>query len=352
MGMKKFGAAIIGAGMIGFKHAQVLSGMQRAQLVAVYDHRMENAQRLAEQFNCDAYQNLEELLKREDIQIICICSPSGLHGQQAILCADAGKHVLIEKPMDIKWEQVQRMIAACRRNQVKLGVISQHRFHPDIIKVKMMINQGQLGNIIAGNASINWYRNQEYYDSASWRGTKRWDGGGALMNQGIHTIDLLQYLAGPVSSVYAQCRTAGHDRIEVEDVAAITLQYEHGAVGTLFATTCAYPGLHTRIELIGTKGTIILEDNELQCIHLSDDPASSYISPSSSSLNQGQLGPQDTMGETHRDQLEDFLNAIEQDREHAVNGEEGAKPLGIVIASYLSSDAGRPVQIREIWNNG
>ncbi|GLX66969.1 Gfo/Idh/MocA family protein [Paenibacillus glycanilyticus] len=352
MAKKRFGIAIIGAGMIGFKHAQVLSSMQRPQLVAIYDHRIENAQRLAEQFDCDAYSDLEQLLKREDIQIVSICSPSGLHGQQAILCANAGKHILVEKPMDIRWEQAQQMIAACHHNQVKLGVISQHRFHPDIIKAKTMINQGQLGKIIAGNASINWYRNQEYYDSASWRGTKRWDGGGALMNQGIHTIDLLQYLAGPVNSVYAQCRTAGHDRIEVEDVAAITLQYNNGAIGTLFATTCAYPGYHTRIELIGTKGTIILENNKLQCIHLSDDPASSYISPTSPSSNQGQLGPEDTMGETHIDQLEDFLDAIELDREPAVNGEEGAKPLGIVIASYLSSDAGRPVQIREIWNNG
>lgn len=348
----RFGIAIVGSGMIAREHANVIRRLDKARLVAVCGSTRESAGRFADEFGCEAYSELDEMLKRPDIHIVVICTPSGLHGAQTIACAEAGKHIITEKPMDIRWERVQAMLETCRRNKVKLTVISQNRFQSDIVRAKELVDSGRLGTIAAANAAVNWYRTQEYYDSSAWRGTWEWDGGGALMNQGIHTVDLLQYLAGPVESVFARHRTASHERIEVEDVAALTLQYKHGGIGTLFASTGCYPGLQTRIELFGSGGTLILENNKIVTLHIrgqetSDDPsqqqqASSGVSPNPSSSN-----PVYAVGDTHLLQYLDLIDAIEQDREPSMNGEEGAKPVAIILAAYLSAQSGLIVPLEQ-----
>lgn len=346
MSDKKYGIGIVGAGMIARTHAEALRQIPEARLVAICSHNASSAKQFGDEFGCDWYSDLSTMLLNPDIQIVALCTPSGLHGEQAILCAEAGKHVLTEKPMGIERNQIKKMIAACHTHQVKLAVISQHRFQPDVMRAKQFIDEGRLGPIIAANASINWYRTQEYYDSSAWRGTWKWDGGGALMNQGIHTVDVLQYLAGPVQSVYAQCRTVAHERIEVEDVAAATLQFKQGGIGTLFASTSCYPGLQSRIELYGQRGTLILENNCITNLHFMDqDATDEYNAQRASSLISS--NPALAVGDTHLVQYVDFIEAIAHNREPSVSGEEGAKPLAIILAAYQSAELGMPVLIED-----
>ncbi|NQX60744.1 Gfo/Idh/MocA family protein [Paenibacillus qinlingensis] len=347
MSDNKNGIGIVGAGMIARTHAEALRQIPGARLVAICSHNASSAKQFAEEYACNWYSDLSTMLQNPDIQIVALCTPSGLHGVQAIMCAEAGKHVLTEKPMGIDTNQIREMIAACHSHQVKLAVISQHRFQPDVIRAKQCIDEGRLGTIIAANASINWYRTQDYYDSATWRGTWKWDGGGALMNQGIHTVDVLQYLAGPVHSVYAQCRTVAHKRIEVEDVAAATLQYKHGGVGTLFASTSCYPGLQSRIELFGQRGSLILENNCITNLHYMDqDDTDDYSAQKASNLVSS--NPALAVGDTHLVQYIDFIDAIAHDRAPSVSGEEGAKPLSIILAAYQSAELGIPVVIEDL----
>jgi UDP-N-acetyl-2-amino-2-deoxyglucuronate dehydrogenase len=342
-----FGIGIVGAGVIARVHAEVIGRIEQARLVAVCSPKPESAQRFAEQFNCAWYSDLLAMLRNPDIHIVVLCTPSGLHGEQAILCAEAGKHILTEKPIDIGWQQAINMISSCRSHNVKLAVVSQHRFQPDVIRAKSLIDANRLGSIIAANASMNWYRTQEYYDSASWRGTWEWDGGGALMNQGIHTVDLLQYLAGSVHSVYAQCRTAAHERIAVEDVAALTLQYKHGAIGTLFASTGCYPGLQSRIEIFGQNGTIILENNVMTGLHLKDQTEDEQFNGTSSAELMSST-PALAVSDMHLAQYMDLIEAIVHDRAPSIHGGEGVQPLAIVLAAYQSAKCGHSVQVDEI----
>jgi predicted dehydrogenase len=349
----EFRFAIIGCGVISKTHQEQIARIEGARLVAVADVVEEKAKSLAERAGADWYTDYRKMLKRDDIDIVNIVTPSGLHAEIAIAAAQAGKHVIVEKPMDITIEKAHSMIQACRDAGVKLSVISQHRFDSSTVRVKKDIENGKLGEMILGQAAVNWYRSQEYYDSGDWRGTWALDGGGALMNQSIHTIDLLQYLMGPVESVYAHTALLSHERIEVEDVAVATVKFKNGALGTIVGTTSAYPGMSARLELFGTHGSAVIENDRLTHLYYRDQAeqgamygggqAVNLAVEESSSNGTGAADPAAISRESHRLQFLDMINAIREDREPLVNGEEGLKPLKIILAIYQSAKTGQPV---------
>ncbi|WP_257345914.1 Gfo/Idh/MocA family protein [Pseudalkalibacillus decolorationis] len=353
---KEFRFGIVGCGVISGTHAEEIKKIENARLVAVADSQVENAKRFGGEYGVDWYADYHKMLSREDIDVVNILTPSGMHADMAVTAAKYGKHVIVEKPMDVTLEKAHEMIKACRDAGVKLSIISQHRFDPDVVKVKQEIESGKLGKTVLGMAAVNWYRSQEYYDSGEWRGTWALDGGGALMNQSIHYIDLLQYMMGPVESIYAHADTLAHERIEVEDVAVATVKFKNGALGTIVGTTSAYPGLHTRLEVFGTNGTAVIETDKLKHFYLRQQGNQESFygggkvenSANKKYASEGETGasnPSSIHGSSHQLQLEDMIQAIQDDREPVVNGEEGLKPLEIILAIYQSAQTGKSVQL-------
>ncbi|MCM2533817.1 Gfo/Idh/MocA family oxidoreductase [Neobacillus pocheonensis] len=262
--------ALIGTGAISNVHAGAISHILGASLVAVASRREEKAKEFANQFKVIAYTDHLKMLQRDDIDIVNICTPSGTHGDLAIDVLRSGKHVIIEKPMDVSLEKAEKIIQLATELGLKVAVVSQHRFDLSVIRVKKEIESGRLGRLILAEIAVNWYRNQDYYDSGQWRGTWNMDGGGALMIQSIHTIDLMQYLMGPVENVYAYTDKLAHERIEVEDVAVAVVRFKNGALGTINCTTAAYPGYSNRIELFGSKGSAVIDANHLTHLYLNE----------------------------------------------------------------------------------
>ena len=351
---REFGFAIVGTGLISTTHSEQISAIEGAKVVAVYSRKEEKAKSLAEKAGADWYTDYQEMLKRKEIDIVSIITPSGTHADMAIEAARAGKHVIVEKPMDISLEKAQQMIDVCREHKVKLSVISQHRFDESAVKIKDDIDSGRFGNMVLGQASVNWYRPQSYYDTSKWRGTIEMDGGGVLINQAIHTIDLFQYFMGEVESVYAHTAILAHEGIEVEDVAVATVKFKNGGLGTIVATTAAYPGLSARLEIIGTNGTAVIENDQLIKHYLRNpNNESEAINLAGVQHHHGgdhdhaSVNPAALDGASHRLQFIDMMNAIQEDREPLVNGEEGLKPLKIILAIYQSARTGQPVKIAD-----
>ncbi len=359
-GQVRFG--IVGCGSIGPTHAGALAQIGDAQLMAVADTVSERAEALGQKFGLKKiYRSDDELIADPQIDAVSFCTPSGAHADGAVKALLAGKHVVIEKPMDVSLAACDRIIAAERQTGKKLTVISQHRFDLASRVLKEALEVGKLGRIILVEGSVKWWRTQGYYDSGDWRGTWRWDGGGALMNQGVHTVDVLQWLAGPVKRVYAQTRTAAHENIEVEDIAVFTLEFAGGAVGTFIATTAAYDGFPARIDLFGTEGSAILEGDRLRQLTLKS--GESYVSEQAAAhaisvAKGGTASVKDeaarrqenaevgaVWGDAHRAQLEDFINAIRNDHKPLIDGVEGRKPVEIILAVYESARTGKPVEI-------
>ena len=259
--MSEFGFGIVGAGTIAEFHAEAIGLVPGARLVAVADVDQERARKFAGKHGCAAEAGLDQLLGRDDVEVVAVCVPSGQHAAVGVRAAEAGKHLVIEKPIDVSLEAADRLIAAAAAAGVTATVISQHRFDPGLIELRRLIDSGALGRLLLGQASTKWWRGQEYYDSAGWRGTWAMDGG-ALMNQGIHYADLLRWCLGPVAEVSALTVTQAHD-MEAEDCALATVRFTSGAVGTITATTSVTPGFPQRLEISGTEGSVIVEDGGL-----------------------------------------------------------------------------------------
>ncbi|UOF89499.1 Gfo/Idh/MocA family oxidoreductase [Fodinisporobacter ferrooxydans] len=345
------GFAVIGCGVIGLKHAEEISRIADAKLVAVTDSVLERAKSSGETFGVEWYQDFRQMLKRPDIQIVNICTPSGMHADFAVEVAKAGKHVIVEKPIDIAIEKADAMIEACKEAGVKLCVISQHRFDPATARVKASIEEGKLGQLFLAEAAVNWYRSQGYYDSGDWRGTWAFDGGGALMNQSIHTIDVLQYLMGPIESVHAYMGTKNHERIEVEDVAVAIARFRNGGMGTIAGTTAAYPGLSTRLEIFGTNGSAVIESDQLTHLYQIETPVKGvhHRIKATNLAQESECNKNDTAStpaiSAHRFQFQDMIDAVRSNREPLVNGIEGRKSLEIILAIYKSAQTGETVYL-------
>ncbi|MFC0525872.1 Gfo/Idh/MocA family protein [Pontibacillus salicampi] len=318
---------VIGAAGIGTEHLRQLHKLCQkgyARIEAVMDRCDQVAQVAARQYQCAAYKDVQEMLKQKDIDVVSICAPSGLHGELTELAAKAGKHVVVEKPMEISIAKAEEMVRICEAEGVLLSVIYQNRFAEDVQLLRSLLAQGTLGKPVMINGAVQWYRTQEYYDSSVWRGTWALDGGGAVMNQGIHTVDLMLYLFGEYSSVKGQIATLGHERIEVEDTAVSIVEFQSGSLGVLSTTTCAYPGYHVRIEVIGSKGTAKLEDNQLVSLNTTDG------------LTLDQL-KQKTMSDElnlHGRQYLQMIKAINGEERLYVDGKEGLRALYLIDELY------------------
>jgi len=252
---------IVGAGIIAAVHADAIALLPDARLVAVTDVAADAARDFAAARGCAAESSLDALLARPDVDVVCVCVPSGLHAEVGVRAARSGKHLVVEKPLDVTLAAADRLIEAARAAGVTLTVISQHRFDPGLIELKRLIGVGALGRLLLAEASTKWYRTQGYYDSAAWRGTSAMDGG-SLMNQGVHYVDLLRWCMGPVTEVTAVCATQAH-QVEVEDTALAIVRFGSGAVGTIVSSTAAFPGFPQRLEVTGTDGTVIVEDGRI-----------------------------------------------------------------------------------------
>ena len=335
--------ALVGCGVIAPVHARSIDELPDAQLVAVCDIVPEKARRLAEFYPAQVFTGYAEMLRCPDIDAVVVLTPSGLHAEVGIAAAEAGKHVIVEKPMDVTLAKADALIAACQKAGVKLCSISQHRFDPAIMALKEAVTCNKLGQLNFGGAHTKWYRSQEYYDSGSWRGTWALDGGGALINQSIHYVDLLQYIMGPVEELHAYCGSRAHERIEVEDIAVASVKFRSGAIGLLEGSTAAYPGFVARLDVYGTNGSVIVENDQVAQWQLrSEDPCP--VKPEQTSFIGG-TSSKDIWHLSHKRQIADFIAAIREDREPLVNGIEGRKPLEIVLAVYELARTGKPVQL-------
>lgn len=353
--------ALVGCGSIAPTHARALKALpDDARLIVCCDTVAERAERLAAEYGLRTAE-FESVLRDPAIDAITFCTPSGLHANLAGTALRAGKHVVVEKPMDVSTAACDSLLAAQRASGRQLAVISQHRFDPASQLVRAALERGELGRLIAVDMRVPWYRKQDYYDSGEWRGTWELDGGGCLMNQGVHTVDLMLWLAGPASKIYCEMRTAAHERIEVEDQICGTIVFANGAIGTLFASTSCYPGFPARLALHGTEGSAVIEGDELQLLAIRGRETMQGRSAHSHAVQVASGGtksatenatPLDTptaeawaWGDAHRAQFLDFIRAIRDGRSPLVDGQAGRNAVAFIEAAYRSARAGQPVSL-------
>ncbi len=342
--MTRFGFGIVGAGVIAATHAQAIAQIPVARLVAVTDTSLDSAKRLADAHGCAAEADLDALLARDDVGIVTVCVPTGLHAEVGVAAAASGKHLIVEKPIDVTLEAADRLIGAARAAGVKLTVISQHRFDPGFAELRSLLDDGALGTPLLGEASTKWYRSQAYYDSGTWRGTWALDGG-SLMNQGVHYVDLLLACMGPVAEVTAISATQTH-HIEVEDVALALLRFRSGAVGTIVSSTSVFPGLAQRLEISGNQGTVVIEDGEIISRGLANEPPEARTPDGQPEGQPAGASAPDIGIASHIAQVTDFVEAIEQDRDPSATGQDGRAVLEVVLAVYEAARERRTVKLR------
>jgi len=338
---------IVGAGVIAAMHADAIAGLPDARLVAVTDVAPGAAAAFAATHDCSAEPDLDTLLARRDVEVVCVCVPSGLHAEIGARAAQAGKHLIVEKPIDVSLDAADRLIEAARTCGVAMTVISQHRFDPGLVELKRLLDDHALGRLVLGEASTKWYRSQAYYDSADWRGTYVMDGG-SLMNQGIHYVDLLRWCMGPPVEVTAVCSTQAH-QIEAEDTSLAIVRFGSGAVGTILSSTAAFPGFPQRLEITGTEGTVTIEDGRIvrRAFGADPDPTPAASEPPDGDRSAAAAASDPTALDvaSHAAQIADLLAAADTGREPAVSGQSGREALEIVCAVYESSRTGRPVTL-------
>ncbi len=334
------GFGIVGTGTIAAIHAAAIASLPGTRLVAITDTDAGSAAAFAAASGGTAEPGLDALLARADVDVVCVCVPSGLHAEVGVRAARAGKHLVVEKPVDITLAAADRLIEAARAAGVALTVISQHRFDPGLIEAKRLLDEGRLGPLVLGEAHTKWYRSQAYYDSAGWRGTWAMDGG-SLMNQGVHYVDLLRWCMGPVAEVTAVCTTQAH-HIEAEDTALAILRFTSGAVGTIISSTAAFPGFPQRLEVTGTQGTVIIEDGRLVRRAFGDNAGTDHAGRGGPGAG---ADPAALDVSSHAAQLGDLLAAVGEGREPAVGGQAGRDALEIVCAVYESARSGRTVTL-------
>jgi predicted dehydrogenase len=326
---------LIGGGNITETHARAARAIPGVEISAIHGTNAEKIGRLCREHGGTPYQDFDAFLQHRPLEVAIIGSPSGLHASQGIAAARRGLHVLTEKPIDISTARADALIEAAKQSKVQLGVIFQDRGKPHIRLLKNWLDQGLLGKILFVDARVKWYRPPEYYSHSQWRGTLALDGGGALINQGVHTVDLLLWLLGDVVRVQARTATQLH-RIEAEDTAAAILEFSSGALGILHATTAAYPGYPRRVEITGTEGTVILEHDRIIASNLRNAKAAPIESaPPDENLSSSTATVSDFRG--HLAVLEDFLQAIQQHRAPACDGLEGRRSLALIESIYRAA---------------
>lgn len=352
---------ILGAGAISGAHSKAILGLPDiAKVVAVADLNLELATTLAAQHNASAYSSLEEMLKNSDLDVVTICTPPNLHADQAEVALAAGKHVMLEKPADTSVAAVDRIIAAAKAHNRLVGVISQHRFDPSALVVHSAIAAGRFGRLTRAAAQVRWWRSQEYFDAVPWRGSMAVSGGGALISQSIHTLDLMLWMLGEVQEVFAYSAILAHERIEVEDHLVAVLTFTSGALGVLEASIAAYPGLSARLEVSGDRGSAIIDSDELEFFHAaqageqtgmygawgSQTNRAAAELESVGAIEAGSSPDPAKLSSAHQEQFKDFFAAILEQRPPTVTLLDARYALLVIEALHLSAATGQPVPLR------
>lgn len=322
---------IIGCGMIAGIHAKAIESLENARLVGAVDYQPDRAAQFAREHDITAYPNAAAMLADEQIDAVCICTPSAFHADTALTALAHHKHVVLEKPMALDSKTADQVVAACEQNHCLLTVISQLRFSQDVQRVKQLLEENAFGRITMCSLYMKYWRDQEYYASSSWKGTLRFDGGGALMNQGIHGIDLLQYLMGVPRVVSGLTKTLTHD-IEVEDTAAALLEFENGAIGVVEAATSAYPGFDRRLEIVGDRGHVILQENTIQQLVMDCKPVELF--PRQPASVNTSSDPTVLDYQMHARQIQNLIEAVHGREALLIDAAEGRKAVKIIEHIY------------------
>jgi UDP-N-acetyl-2-amino-2-deoxyglucuronate dehydrogenase len=330
-----FHVGLIGGGNISETHARAARAIPGVEISAVHGTSAEKIARLCREYGGKPFTDFQAFLLHRPMDLVIIGSPSGLHAEQGIAAARHGLHALMEKPIDVSTARADALIKAAKQAKVKLGVLFQDRMKPHIRQLKNWVDQGLLGRPLFVDARVKWYRPPEYYSNSQWRGTIALDGGGSLINQGVHTVDLLLWVLGDVVRVQARTATLLH-KIEAEDTALATLEFASGAMGIFHATTAAYPGYPRRVEISGTEGTVVLEHDRIVAVNLRDN-SRAVIESAARDENQSSSTAVVSDFRGHQAVLEDFLDAIKQNREPVCNGAEGRRSLALIESIYSAA---------------
>ncbi len=345
-----FGFGIVGCGMISRFHAKAIADFGDAAVTACFSQTPASADKFAAEIpGCKAYYDLDQMLADPRVNAISICTPSGAHMESCVAAAKAGKHVVVEKPLDVSLARCDAMIKACQDAGVVLATIFPSRFHESSQLLKQAIDSGRFGRMTLGDAYVKWWRTQQYYDSGAWRGTWKLDGGGALMNQAIHSLDLLLWFMGPVTEVTAATATLAHERIEVEDVVVATIKFASGALGVVEASTAAFPGELKRIELHGNQGSACMREEdiirwEFANMTTADEELLARMA-SKTHTGGGAADPKAIGHHGHTKLFQDFLAAVKNGTQPLINGEEGRRSVEVILAIYHAAETGQSIKL-------
>ncbi|MFZ4778308.1 MAG: Gfo/Idh/MocA family protein, partial [Terrimicrobiaceae bacterium] len=326
--------AILGSGNIAATHAAAIARVPEARLVAVCSRNPEKATALAAPAKAQIFQSVDTLLAANIVDALLIATPSGAHTESVLPALRAGRHVLCEKPVEVQTARISVMIDEAERRGLLLAGFFPLRFGAGAVAIRRALDAGRFGRVTFLSARIKWWRDQDYYDASSWRGTWKLDGGGALMNQGIHAVDLLQWFGGAVTEVNAYSGTVAHPKIEVEDTLAASLRFAHGGLGTLSAATSCYPGLDLSLEVSGDAGTAVLVNDRIEFWRFHEElPEDESIrkNESAGSIRGGTSNPLAISSEGHRRQIEAFCRAIRGgDTAEIIDGREASRAVAII----------------------
>ena len=337
--------ALVGCGRIAKRHSELLgfNEINGTKLVSVCDNVIDKANKIAEQFKVSAYQDMDEMMKSESIDVVVVLTPSGLHAEHVINLSKYGKHIMVEKPMALTVKDTENMIYACDVNNIKLFIIKQNRFNVPVVKLREALDAGRFGKLTLGTVRVRWARHQAYYDQDSWRGTWAMDGG-VLTNQASHHVDMLEWMMGDVESVFAKMTTALAD-VETEDTAIVTLKFKNGALGIIEATTATRPtNLEGSISILGEHGTVVVGGvavNEMQTWVFEDEQDGD-----SSVLKEFSVNPPNVYGFGHQAYYEHVVDCVESGSANLVDGLQGRKSIELISAIYESAETGKEIFLK------
>lgn len=343
--------AIVGSGNIATVHAAAVAQIPDAKLTALCTRNFSKAAALGLSPEVRLFSSVDELLAANVADALLIATPSGVHADATIPALESGLHVLCEKPLEINVARIRKMIAAAKNNGRILAGFFPLRFGAAALSIRSALDAGRFGRLTFVGARVKWWRDQSYYSDSGWRGTQAFDGGGALMNQGIHAVDLLQWFGGEVVEIGARAATLAHTGIEVEDTLAASLRFAHGGLGTIAAATSCHPGLDLVIEVSGDAGTAILRNDRIDFWKFRDErPEDAVIcnNEAAGAVGGGSSDPRAISSEGHRRQIEDFCHAIRGEDSHIISGDEAARAVAIVEAAYRSSQSGKFEPVEKI----
>ena len=344
--------AIVGCGMIARFHVRALGEVPGARVAALVTRNVNNAEKLIVDTGIEPvpiFTSVADAVRFPEVDVVVVTTPSGSHLEPAIAAANAGKHVVVEKPLEITPERCDRIIDACDRNRVKLCTIFPSRFHDANVALKAAVDAGRFGKLTLGETTCKWWRTQQYYDEGGWKGTQALDGGGALMNQGIHNVDLLLWMMGDATHATGFTAMLAHERIEVEDTAVACLRFRNGALGVIQATTSVYPGLPKTIAIHGNRGSAVIEQEDILRWDfepaIADDAAIKARFATKAGASGGASDPKSITHQGHARQLADFVRAIQSNTSPLVDGREGRKSVALICAIYESMRTGKVVAL-------